>query len=230
MWRPGSVSLLLLTAVVLGGCDGSPNGDVTAGQGDATTVNGSVRVPAGTHSGAVGTVNGAVTIGENASVTSAKVVNGPVELSANASAGSVKAVNGAIELGSGAKVTGEITSVNGAVTLASGADVTGQVTNVNGHISMTDAHVGGGLRTVTGDIDVKGSSRLEGGILVEKAVSSFFNTGSSHKPRIVIGPGAVVQGDLKFERDVDLYVSDKATIGPVQGAKAIAFSGDAPPG
>jgi DUF4097 and DUF4098 domain-containing protein YvlB len=230
MRRLGSLVPLLLTAAALAGCDASPNSDVTAGQGDAKAVNGSVHVPAGQHSGAVGTVNGAVEIGENASVSSARVVNGPVELDANASAGSVTAVNGAIELGSGAKVTGEVKSVNGAVTLASGADVSGSVINVNGHITLTDAHVGGGLRTVAGDIDVKGNSRLEGGILVEKPVSLFFNSDSSRKPRIVIGPGAVVQGNLKFEREVDLYVSDKATIGPVEGAKPISFSGDAPPG
>jgi hypothetical protein len=48
-------------------------------------------------------------------------------------------------------------------------------------------------------------------------------------PRIVIGPGASVQGDLRFERSVQLYVSDKATIGSVTGATPIPFSGDAPP-
>lgn len=230
MWRLGWLSLLLLTAAAVAGCDGSPNGDVTAGQGDAQTVNGSVHVPAGQHSGAVGTVNGSVEIGQNASVSSARVVNGPVELGTNATAGSLTAVNGAIELGSGAKVTGQVKSVNGAVTLASGADVTGSVVNVNGHIALTDAHVGGGLRTVAGDIDVKGNSHVEGGILVEKPVSLFFNSDSPRKPRIVIGPGAVVQGNLKFEREVDLYVSDKATIGPVEGAKPNSFSGDTPPG
>jgi DUF4097 and DUF4098 domain-containing protein YvlB len=230
MLRLGALSLLLLTTAALGACDGSPNGDVTAGQGDAQTVNGSVHVPAGQHSGAVGTVNGSVDIGDNASVSTARVVNGPIELGAHSSAGSLTAVNGAIDLSSGAQVSGAIKSVNGAVTLASGSEVTGSVTNVNGHITLTDAHVGGGLRTVAGDIDVKGNSKVEGGILVEKPVSSFFNTESSHRPRIVIGPGAVVQGSLKFEREVDLYVSDKATIGPVEGAKAIAFSGDAPSG
>ena len=143
MWRLGWLSLLLLTAAAVAGCDGSPNGDVTAGQGDAQTVNGSVHVPAGQHSGAVGTVNGSVEIGQNASVSSARVVNGPVELGTNATAGSLTAVNGAIELGSGAKVTGQVKSVNGAVTLASGADVSGSVVNVNGHIALTDAHVGG---------------------------------------------------------------------------------------
>ena len=230
MWRVRSLALLLITAAAVTGCNGSPNADVTAGTGDAQTVNGSVHVPAGQHSGSVGTVNGAVDIGDHASVSAARVVNGPIEVGANASAESLTAVNGAIDVGSGAKVTGAIKSVNGAVRLASGADVTGSVTNVNGHITLTDAHVGGGLRTVTGDIDLKGNSRLEGGILVEKPVSSFFNTESSRKPRIVIGPGAVVQGNLKFEREVDLFVSDKATIGPVEGAKPVAFSGDAPPG
>src|SRR5215470_3435185 len=216
MWRLGSLSVLLLAAAALGACDGSPNGDVTAGQGDAQTVNGSVRVPAGQHSGAVGTVNGSVNIGDNASVRAARVVNGPIEMGAHASAESLTAVNGAIDVASGGQVSGAIKSVNGAVSL-SGADVTGSVTNVNGHIVLSDAHVGGGLRTVTGDIDVKGSSRVEGGILVEKPVTSFFNSDSSHKPRIVIGPGAVVQGSVKFEREVDLYVSDKATVGPVEG-------------
>ena len=226
MWRPG-FSLLLLATAALAGCNGSPNGDVTAGQGDAQTVNGSVRVPAGQHSGAVGTVNGSVDIGDNASVRAARVVNGPIEMGAHASAESLTAVNGAIEVASGGQISGAIKSVNGAVSL-SGADVTGSVTNVNGHIVLTDAHVGGGLRTITGDIDVKGNSRVEGGILVEKPVTSFFNTDSARKPRIVIGPGAVVQGNLKFEHEVELYVSDKATIGPVEGAKAIMFSGDQP--
>jgi hypothetical protein len=48
-------------------------------------------------------------------------------------------------------------------------------------------------------------------------------------PRIVIGPGATIEGELRFERVVQLYVSDRATIGPVVGATAIRFSGDAPP-
>ena len=32
-----------------------------------------------------------------------------------------------------------------------------------------------------------------------------------------------------FERPVKLYVSDKASIGPVSGATPISFSGDKPP-
>ena len=45
---------------------------------------------------------------------------------------------------------------------------------------------------------------------------------------VVIGPGAVVKGTLKFQREVKLYVSDRATIGPVEGATVNKFSGEHP--
>jgi hypothetical protein len=76
-------------------------------------------------------------------------------------------------------------------------------------------------------MNITGASRVEGGILVEKP-----STGLSmlhDVPRIVIGPGATVQGDLRFERTVRLFVSDKATIGTVTGATPIPFSGEIPP-
>ena len=111
--------------------------------------------------------------------------------------------------------------------LQNGADVGGRVENVNGHIVLAAAHVAGGLRTVGGDIDVTGSSRVEGGIVVEKS-SGWFNWNTRRPPRIVIGPAAAIQGPLRFEREVRLYVSDKATIGPVTGATVIRFSGDRP--
>jgi len=38
----------------------------------------------------------------------------------------------------------------------------------------------------------------------------------------------VIAGPLKFEREVELYVSTRAQIGPVTGAKPIPFSGNDP--
>jgi hypothetical protein len=87
--------------------------------------------------------------------------------------------------------------------------------------------VGGGLETVNGDISLRGTSRIEGGILVRKPEFSLFHWESSG-PRIVIGPGATVAGSLRFEREVRLYVSDRATIGPVTGATPIRFAGESP--
>jgi len=216
-------ALMLLT-----GCYNMP-GDVTAGDSGANTVNGSIHVPAGSHSGSVGTVNGSIHVDENAVVGSASTVNGSITLGAHAAADTATTVNGAISLGDGAHVAHGASTVNGAVTLKDGADVGGALTNVNGRIELTDAHVAGGLRTVDGDIDVRGGSHVEGGILVKHSNPGLFNW-STRKPRVVIGPGAVIQGEMRFERAVDLYVSDQATTGPITGATAIRFSGSNPPG
>jgi DUF4097 and DUF4098 domain-containing protein YvlB len=226
MRRQGLLPALLVLAAAAAGCDGV-NGDVTAGKDGARTVNGSVQVPAGEHSGAVGTVNGSIRVGDSAVVAGASTVNGGISLGAHASAESVDTVNGSITLGDGARVTDDVATVNGSLRLRSGADVGGRLRNVNGEIDLTAAHVGGGLRTVNGDIDILGDSRVEGGILVQKPGGWFHF--ESRKPRIVIGPGAVVQGDLRFERAVDLYVSDRATVGPITGATAVRFSGEKPP-
>jgi DUF4097 and DUF4098 domain-containing protein YvlB len=220
--------LALAALLTLTGCYNMPGGDVTANDSGAKSVNGSIHVPAGTHSGAVGTVNGSIRIDDNATVASAGTVNGSVALGAHASADSVGTVNGSITLGEGARVAREVSTVNGSMTLKSGADVGGPLTNVNGRIALSAAHVAGGLNTVDGDIDVGGGSHVEGGILVKHGGGGWFNFGS-RKPRVVIGPGAVVQGDLRFERAVELYVSDSATTGPITGATAIHFSGASPP-
>jgi hypothetical protein len=209
----------LAVVLALSGCDISVDGD-------STKVNGSVHVAAGKAAEEARTVNGSIHIDDNATVTSAGTVNGSVGLGAHATASSAKTVNGAISLGEGAHVSGSAGSVNGDLTLASGAEVSGSLTNVNGKIALTSAHVAGGIKTVSGNISITGTSHVEGGILVEKPGSMLFN---SEDPVIVIGPGAVVQGDLRFERKVKLYVSDKATIGTVTGATPIAFSGDNPP-
>ncbi|HYB65656.1 MAG TPA: hypothetical protein VEC59_10395 [Steroidobacteraceae bacterium] len=219
----------LAALLALAGCYNMPGGDVTADGGEAKTVNGSIHVPAGTHSGGVATVNGSIRIDDDATVASAGTVNGSVTLGAHATADTVGTVNGSITLGEGAHVIREVTTVNGSMTLKSGAEVGGPVSNVNGRIALSAAHVGGGLHTVDGDVDVGGGSHVEGGILVKRGGGGWFNF-SARKPRIVIGPGAVVQGDLRFERAVDLYVSESATTGPITGATAIRFSGASPIG
>lgn len=214
--------ILAAVAVVLAlsGCDISVDGN------GSTRVNGSVHVQAGKPAEEASTVNGSIHVDDNAAVTSAGTVNGSVRLGAHATATSAKTVNGAVSLGEGAHISGSAASVNGDLTLANGAEVTGSLTNVNGKIELNSAHVAGGIKTVNGDMSILGTSHVEGGILVKKPGSILFN---GREPVIVIGPGAVVQGDLRFERQVKLYVSDKATIGSVTGATPVTFSGDNPP-
>jgi len=202
---------------------------VSAGEsvGDVETVNGSVTIEDGVTAQDVETVNGSINIGRNSVVQGIETVNGGVSLASGARAARVETVNGTLRLAESAQVSGDVTAVNGAASLEKGADVAGRLSNVNGKMNLSGAHVGGGLHTVNGDINVGPGSRVEGGILVEKPSFNFFRS-SRRKPRIIIGPDAVVEGTLKFEHEVDLYVSDRAKIGTVQGAQAMKFTGSEP--
>lgn len=228
------IALLACLPLLAGADEGAVskvNGSVRveAGQsaGDVSTVNGSVSIEEGASTHNVETVNGSINIARNATVQTVETVNGGVALGSGAKAASVETVNGTLRLSEGAQVSGHVTAVNGSATLEKGVDVAGELANVNGKMTITAAHVGGGLHTVNGDIMIGADSRIEGGILVEKPNLNWFNF-SRREPRIVIGPGAVVQGKLKFEHEVELLVSDRAKIGPVEGAKAVMFSGNEP--
>jgi hypothetical protein len=55
---------------------------------------------------------------------------------------------------------------------------------------------------------------------------------NSRKPRIIIGPGSTVDGNIIVEREVELYISDTAAVGGVSGVmsidQAVRFSGKRP--
>jgi hypothetical protein len=223
-WQIGIFGLLtaLSATIALSGCGEGGDGD------ESTKINGSIHVPAGKQPGAVATVNGSIHVDDGAVVTSATTVNGSIHLGAHAGAASLNSVNGSITLASGAHVSGSANSVNGELALEDGAEISGSLSNVNGKITLTAAHVGGGIKTVNGSMNIAGASHVDGGIVVEKSSGELIQM-VRDVPRIVIGPGATVQGELRFERKVQLYVSDKATIGTVTGATPITFTGDAPP-
>ena len=218
----GCFLVVLAALITLPACSDSDNGD------GPTKVNGSVHIAAGKPPVAASTVNGAIHIDDNAAVTSATTVNGSVHLGDHATAKTLECVNGSITLRNGAHLSGDATSVNGELTLDDGAEILGALSNVNGKISLASADVGAGIKTVNGSISITGASHVEGGIAVEKAGTQLIQM-VRDVPRIVIGPGATVQGELRFERTVQLYVSDKATIGKVTGATPISFTGDNPP-
>jgi len=227
--------ILLLALLAVAGCvnatgeSGAANANIAASDGDTHSVNASIQVPPGAKRGEVTTVNGSIRVGDDAAVSDAHTVNGDIQVGAHATADSLHTVNGAITLGAGARVQATVSTVNGALALHDDAEVAGAVKSVNGSIALTAAHVAGGLETVNGDISLRGNSRIEGGIRVRKPENTSFHWESTG-PRIVIGPGATVAGSLRFDREVRLYVSDRATIGPVTGATPIRFSGENPSG
>ena len=235
--------LLVVLALAVCGCTGADfNGDSTSSrksssadsrhahhaQGDTTRVMGSVDIGAGEHAGDVSTVNGGINIGENAVVGKVETVNGGITVEQHATATDVETVNGGIRVKDGAGISGTVQTVNGSLSIADGADVKGQLTNINGAIGVAAAHIGGEISTVTGDIRIGPNAHVDGGIHVEKN-SSWFHMGSD-VPKVVIAPGSVVKGTLRFDREVHLYVSDRATIGAVEGATVNKFTGDEPSG
>jgi DUF4097 and DUF4098 domain-containing protein YvlB len=193
---------------------------------DVDKVNGSIHIESGQEAGELSTVNGSIRVDTGATAEKVSTVNGGIELGDNVTVEAVETVNGGIELGRDARVSRTVEAVNGHIALAPGAEVSGKASNVNGRISLDAAHVGGGIETVSGDVDIGANSRVEGGILVEKPHG--FSWGRQKNPRIVIGPHAIVEGALDFRRDVDLYVSDTAKVGTITGATANRFSGDHP--
>ena len=201
-------------------------GSASARGTDIDKVNGSIHIETAQQVGNLSTVNGSIDVGDGAGAAKVSTVNGGIELGDRANADSLGTVNGGIVLDTHAQVAKTVEAVNGSIQLDKGADVAGRLSNVNGHIALDAAHVGGGIGTVSGDIDIGAGSKVEGGILVDKSHSWF--TWNDRKPRIVIGPHAVVQGTLEFRREVDLFVSDSATIGTVTGATPHKFSGDRP--
>jgi hypothetical protein len=218
------IVLTSVVALVLA-CTAAP---VSASDDDHEKVLGSVHVQPGEHVGDATTVNGSVDIGANAVVKHAETVNGSITIHEHASVGSVETVNGSARLGEGARVSGNVELVNGRITLEQGADVSGHLSAVNGSIQLTAAHVGGGIETKNGDLTVGANSRIEGGILYDENNEGWFNFGTPKVPQVVIGPGAIVKGTLRFRREVKLYVSEQATIGAVEGATVNKFSGTRP--
>jgi DUF4097 and DUF4098 domain-containing protein YvlB len=135
-----------------------------------------------------------------------------------AAAGNISKVNGGIEVETGEEA-GDVSTVNGGIVIGQGARVR-EIETVNGRMSLDEATVGGGLETVNGDITVGANSRVEGGILVDKP-SGTWSIRKQRNPKVTIEAGAVVNGTLRFEREVDLYVSPSATIGSVEGVPPI---------
>ena len=196
-------------------------------QQDVSTVNGSVSADAGQAYGDLETVNGSVSIAAGATVEDASTVNGSITVGDKAQAASLETVNGAIRIGKDVQVRKDVETVNGSIFTDRGTIIGGNVDTVNGAIGLVGTQLAGGIETVNGDITVGIGSHVKGGIKVEKPRG--WSIKPRRDPRIIIGPNAVVEGPLVFERPVTLYVHTSARIGAVTGATAKPFSTDTAP-
>lgn len=195
------------------------------------TVNGSITVGSGaTVTGKLETVNGAIRIDKDAVIEDAETVNGSIKIASGVKAEDIEGVNGAIRIGENVTIKGEISVVNGKIAVDDGSSVGGDVSNVNGEIMISGAELGGNLTTVNGDVTLDNGARLHGNLTVEKPGG--FRNNNSRKPKIIIGPGARVGGQIVAEREVELYISDTAEVGGVSGVmsmdQAVRFGGTRP--
>lgn len=230
--RTAATLAMLLAVAPAQGFDINKSINIEAGaeSGARSTVSGSISVGRGaTVTGSLETVNGRISIEEDASVRDAETVNGSLRVADGAGTGSLSTVNGEVRLGGRVRVDGSVSTVNGSLDLGQGTAVSDDVGNVNGEITLAGAEVGGNLETVNGNVTLEDGSVVRGDLVVEKTRGNdWFN----RPPRVVIGPGSRVEGEIRLEREVELYISDSAEVGGVSGAMsmedAVRFSGDRP--
>lgn len=217
----------------------------------AASINKSVKVEAGAEAGGATSVNGSISIGENARVTgNVKTVNGTIRVDAGATIEKASTVNGGIRIADGveseglntvngsikvaeqATVDGGIGAVNGSIKIGMGSTVAKNVGNVNGQIELSGAEVGGDIETVNGDVTLQDEAVVKGDLVVDKNNSWGWGKSKSRKPRIVIGPGSRVEGKIILKRKVELFISDTAEVGGVEGEMTMddaeRFSGKRP--
>ena len=189
-------------------------------------LNGSIHAQSGQSYGDLNTVNGSIRIDAGATVGNVETVNGSISSEDKATLTGASTVNGSIKLGEQTKVSGEVSTVNGGVTVGKLSNLGADLNTVNGKILIYQSSITGRVSTVNGDITVGSSSHIHGGILVEK--NSGMSWGKQKTPRILIGPNAIVMGELIFKRPVELLVHNTAKIGKVTGATVQTYT-DKPP-
>jgi len=161
-------------------------------------------------------VNGEVTASAGETYGSLSTVNGSVHVSRGVTADRAKTVNGEIEVENNVKI-GELATVNGSVDIGEDVAVERNASTVNGGIEINGGEVGGQIVTAKGDIELTDGARVHGGIHIKKNNGSNWGWGKDEPPKVRICSTCIVDGDLQFDRPVELRVDDGAKIGKVIG-------------
>lgn len=185
--------------------------------GSISTVNGQVVASEGQTYDTLSTVNGQVHVGRGVTAKEAKTVNGQVLIEEDVKLGKASTVNGQLRVGQGSTIEHEASTVNGGVKLEKRVRVGGDVSTVSGEITLDGAEVGGSLTTRNGDIELTDGAHVHGNINVKKKNDSGWSWGKDEPIEVRICSTCVVDGELRFERPVELYVQPGAKIGKVIG-------------
>jgi len=209
-------TLVVVALVVFVAWAGIPVSLASDGR-DLSSVNGEVTASAGETYGSLSTVNGSVHVSRGVTADRAKTVNGEIEVENNVKIGELATVNGSVDIGEDVAVERNASTVNGGIELGKRSRVGGNVTTVNGGIEINGGEVGGQIVTAKGDIELTDGARVHGGIHIKKNNGSNWGWGKDEPPKVRICSTCVVDGDLQFDRPVELRVDDGAKIGKVIG-------------
>lgn len=233
--RFAAVLMALMMAFAVQAGSVNKNIKVAAGEqsGGESTVNGNISVGAGaTVSGSLSTVNGTIRVDDDVRLDDAETVNGALRLGNGVTASSLGTVNGSIRVGERGNIEDDIEAVNGRIEAGGGTVVGSGVSNVNGEIELSGVEVSGDVSTVNGDVMLDDGTAVLGDVVIEKPNRWNWGSKQSRKPKVIVGPGSRVDGNIIAEREIDLYISESAQVGGVRGKAsiddAIRFSGGRP--
>jgi|SRR5688572_22065212 len=181
-----------------------------------SSVNGSVKAEPGQTYGKLSAVNGNLRVGRGASADEAGTVNGEIVVEDDVRLGEVETVNGSLSIRDGVTVARSASTVNGGVEIGKRSRVGGDVSTVSGEIEINGAEVGGTVITSNGDIELTDGARVLGGIHIKKNRNGW-GWGKDEPNEVHICGTCVVEGDLRFDRPVELRVDPGAKIGKVVG-------------
>jgi hypothetical protein len=227
MRRPILFALVLPLALAFSAAQAHEHGNHADDDGDISRVNGGITAEAGQHYRDLETVNGGISVRSKAVVEDIETVNGGIDIEDDVQLRSASTVNGGIDAGQRVRVEDGLETVNGGVHLNFNSRVGKDNETVNGGITDKHTEIGAQIHTMNGDITIGAKSVVHGGVWIEKPKGLHF--GKQKIPRVVIGPDAQVQGTLRFDREVELFVHPTARIGTVVGAKAQTWTDKLPP-
>lgn len=192
--------------------------------GQLESISGNVRIAARAIVEGAATTSGDIQVHEEAAVGPVRSISGNLTVGAQAWVRRAETVSGHIALGLGVEVEEGVQSTSGTIKTDHGCRIKGDVTSTIGDIVLLGTEVEGDIHVVSGDLTVTAGSRVSGNIHLDRPASA-----SCHRPRIVIGPDACVEGELLLDAPVDLFVHATAQTGPIMGASRIVYSTPHPP-
>jgi hypothetical protein len=192
---------------------------------DITRSNGSIATETGLEYGRLKTSNGGIRLADDVVAAAVSTINGGIRAGDGVTSDSLSTVNGGIRVGERARIAGAVRTVNGSILIGPGSHVGGDVETTNGAIGLVATEVGGDVAISNGDLTIGVDSHVRGGLHVRKASANWMPIRvTTRRQRVVVGPGAVVDGAVVIEREVQLYVHETARIGPVTGAEPVPYS------